>query len=381
MANSFVTAKEIAERALPHLVERIKMLPLVNAGAYDGAFKKSGDVIQVKKPLRGNTADGSGDISGSYADVADESVQITLDQQRTYPVSLSSKEMTLNVDDFDRQVIVPAVTKLAEDINNSLLGLYVDIPYFYGVAGTTPDALKDLAQGRKILQDNLAPMMDRSFVMDSEAEAAFLELDSFAEVDKSGTNQALREAALGRVYGMTLASDSMIAAHTAGTYSALTDLTSDGVQTIGATTLNIESAAGTSTGTVLKGDIFTIETGAAAGQYVATANATAASGDVAVSIYPALRGATADTDTIAFADETAGAHVPNLMFQKDAFTLAMAPLEAPRGGADAAVINFGGFSIRVVNDYLFTTDKNVIRFDVLYGVKTTYPELACRVIG
>jgi hypothetical protein len=84
---------------------------------------------------------------------------------------------------------------------------------------------------------------------------------------------------------------------------------------------------------------------------------------------------------VTFPDETASAHVSNLGFHRDAFALAMAPLEAPMGGADSAVINYKGLSIRVVMDYAFGTDKNQIRFDVLYGVKTLFPELAVRLLG
>lgn len=379
MANQYVTAKLIAERALPHLVERIKLLPLVTRGIYDGTFRKAGDTIQVKKPLRGNTTDGSVDISSAFADVQDESVEIVLNRQRTYPVNISSKEMTLNIDDFDRQVTQPAVTKLAEDINNDLLGLYVDIPYFSGTSGTTPSDLASIADARKVLQENLAPEQDRAYVFDSTAEAKYLILDTFAEVDKSGTNEALRNATLGRVYNMILASDSMITSHVAGAYTALTDVTIT-AGALGATTITLTSTAGTSTDALKAGDIFTLD----GNQYTVTADtANAVAGVVSVGIYPALPKAFGDMDSVAvaFADETAGAHVPNLMFQKDAFTLAMAPLEEPMGGADSAVIQFEGFAIRVVMDYAFNTDKNVIRYDILYGVKTTYPELAVRVLG
>ena len=50
-------------------------------------------------------------------------------------------------------------------------------------------------------------------------------------------------------------------------------------------------------------------------------------------------------------------------------------------GADSAVMSFNGFSIRVTSDYDIKNDKAIWRFDVLYGVKTTYPELACRILG
>ena len=378
MANSFVTAKAIAERALPHLVERIKMLPLIEFGTYNGTFRKWGDTIQVRKPMRGDTVDGASDISSAYQDIEDESVEIALNNQRAYPVKLTSKEKTLNLDDFTRQISVPAMSKLAEYANLQVLNLYKDIPYFYGTAGTTPSTLADLANSRKILQDNLAAESGRAFIFDSAAEAKFLQLDTFAEVDKSGTNVALRDALLGRVYNTVMASDSMVPTHTAGTYSALADVTIT-TGAAAATSIVLTSAAGTSTGKLEDGDIFTLD----GEQYTVTAQtAAAASGVVTVAIYPELPKAFGDmtTVTVAFADVTAGAHVPNLMFQKSAFTIAMAPL-APADGVDSAVVSYNGFSIRVVRGYDIDNDINKLRFDILFGVKTLYPELAVRVLG
>jgi len=384
MSNAFIDVKTIAASTLPLLASNTAMMPTVwrNFDSEFGSPKQKGDSIQVEKPQRFSTIDGSGDISGSFQDIAETSETIQLAFQRSVAVNIKSKDLTLSVPDFTRKYTKGAVVALSEYINNALLGLAVDIPYFYGTAGTIPDTLADIAKSRKMLQDNLAPNEDRYFIMDTDAEAAFISLDALADVSKAGTNAALREAALGRVHNITLAADQQVNTHTAGIYTALTDLTADGVQAIDAVTLDIESAGGTSSDTVLKGDIFTIEAGAAAGQYVVTAtSAAASSGKVTVAIYPALRGATADTDTIAFADETALAHVDNLMFQKKAFALAMAPLAAPIGGANGAVMSAKGMSVRVVMDYDVNNDNNILRYDILFGVKTMFPELAVRVIG
>ncbi len=383
MANTFIDVKTIAASTLPLLASNTSMIPTVwrNFDSEFGSAKQKGDSIQVEKPQRFSTIDGSGDISSSFQDITDETVDVTLAFQRSVAIKVKSADLTLSVPDFTRKYTEGAVVALSEYINAALLGLAVDIPYFYGTAGTIPDTLADIAKSRKILQDNLAPTEDRYFIMDTDAEAAFISLDALADVSKAGTNQALRDAALGRVHNVTLAADQQVLTHTAGAFTALTDLTSDGVQAIGATTFNVESAAGASTASVVAGDIFTIETGSAAGQYVCTAAATAVSGDIALVIYPALRGATADTDTVAFADEATGAHVDNLMFQKKAFALAMAPLAAPIGGATGAVMSAKGMSVRVVMDYDVNNDNNILRYDILFGVKTLYPELACRVIG
>jgi len=349
MSNSFITMQKIADMALPLLMDNIAFLPLITTGKYDSQFSaKKGDTIKVVRPARVTAIDGDQDISSLYEDFAETSVPITLDNIATVARAWTSKEATLNMDDLQ---------------------------------GTTPDELADIAQSRKILQDNRAPRDGRAFVMDNTAEAEFLVLDSLVEVDKSGTNSALRDAALGRVMGMMLAADNQVPTHTAGAFTALTDLTSDGIQAIDATTFNVESAAGTSTAAVVEGDIFTIETGDAAGTYVCTAAATAASGDIALTIDPPLRGATADTDTVAFADETAGAHVANLMFQKEAFTMASAPLEGAIGGANSAQASAHGLTITVTQDYDINTNTNLIRFDYLFGVQATMPDLAVRVLG
>jgi hypothetical protein len=272
------------------------------------------------------------------------------------------------------------VNAIAENINSAILDLYVDVPYYTGTSGTTPDALSDLANVGKVLNQNDAPSMDRALVMDFEALAAYQALDSIVEVDKSGTNAALRQGLLGQIYGMTLAGDGQVKTHTAGAYSALTDVTVT-AGAAGATSIEMTSAAGASTAVLNKGDIFELD----GNQYVVTATTAAASSGViaSVPIYPALPvafGSLGD-DSVTFPDVTAGAHVANLGFHRDAFALAMAPLEAPMGGANAAVVNFKGLSIRVIMDYAFATDKNQIRFDVLYGTKTLFPELAVRLLG
>ena len=375
MANSFVTADLIAERALPLLAERTAMLPLVYRGEWDGTFAKAGDTIQIRKPVRATAIDTSGDISGSIADTTENSVSVQLDQQYGVARSLTSKEMTMNVDDFERLVINPAVNAIAENINSAILDLYVDVPYYTGTSGTTPDALSDLANVGKVLNQNDAPSMDRALVMDFEALAAYQALDSIVEVDKSGTNAALRQGLLGQIYGMTLAGDGQVNTHTAGTFTAVATPLTAGSTAAGATSIDMDGGAGTET--ILKGDIFTID----GQQYVATANATASGGAVTVPVYPAVPAIIADNTAVAFPDTTADAHVANLGFHRDAFALAMAPLEAPMGGANAAVVNFKGLSIRVIMDYAFATDKNQIRFDVLYGTKTLFPELAVRLLG
>jgi hypothetical protein len=58
----------------------------------------------------------------------------------------------------------------------------------------------------------------------------------------------------------------------------------------------------------------------------------------------------------------------------------MVPLVMPDGQWGDTVTE-DGISIRIVKDYDVDVDSEIIRMDILYGVKTIYPELACRITG
>ena len=74
-------------------------------------------------------------------------------------------------------------------------------------------------------------------------------------------------------------------------------------------------------------------------------------------------------------------HQANLAFHRNAFGLVMVPLELPDGASFKARQTDENISIRVVKAYDIDNDKDIIRLDILYGVKTIYPELANRLFG
>jgi len=380
MANTFLTANLIAREALPILANNTVMPQLVHTD-YSNDYKKAGDTIQVRKPAVFTAVEFDGDLTGEYQNITETNVLVQLNKIADVSVEVTSKELTLNVEDFNAQVVEPAMVALAQKIDSDLTDLYVDIPYFYGASGTTPDELADIAGVRKVLMNNKCPNdNNKRLVVDEEAEAKFLALDSLVNVDKSGTTDALREASLGRVYKMGLYMDQNIKTHTAGAYSALADVTIT-AGAAGATTIELTSAAGASTAKLLKGDIFTLD----GNQYVVTADTAAAvAGVVSVGVYPAIPVAFGDmtSDAVTFADVTAKAHTANLAFHKNAFALVSRPQMSPMGGADSySTMADGTINVRATMDYDMNKKQNIVSFDVLYGVKTLYPELAARLLG
>lgn len=376
MSNTFLSANRIARAALPVLENNLVMAGLVYRDL-DNTFANEGDTIQVRKPASFTAVEFDGDLTGEYQAISESSVSVQLGTIADVSVEVTSKELSLDIMSFSEQIIKPAMVSLAEKIDADLCGLYKDVYSYYGTSGTTPDELADISGARKLLNTQKVPTSDRSFVIDPEADAKFTTLDIFARVDALGSTEGLREASLGRKLGMNMFMDQNIKTHTAGTFTALAAPKLSAATAVGDTTIAVDGGSGTET--LLDGDIFTL----GSYQYAVTANATATAGAIAaVSVYPAIKEINADNADLTFPDKTALAHTANLAFHKNAFALVSRPLMSPMGGAESYTTSIGnGINVRVTMGYDMDTKTNKVSFDVLYGVKTLYPELATRLIG
>ena len=126
---------------------------------------------------------------------------LTLNKIKDVSVTLSSKEKTLNINDYTEQVINPAMEALAKKVDQDLMSLYKNIPYFTGTPGTTPNSLDAFAQANKILNANKCPVnTDKAGVWDEEADAKFCTLDALVNAEKSGSTETLKMGSIGKVF-------------------------------------------------------------------------------------------------------------------------------------------------------------------------------------
>lgn len=387
--NTFLTANRIAARALPILQNQL-VFPALSYNDYSTAYAKEGDTIQVKRPavFVADEFDGS---SINLQDVNPYPIFVKMDKIADVSVEVTAAELALELNDFAREILDPAVVAIAEKINADGLKLYKYVPNFVGTSGSTPDALADIAQARKALNKSKAPMGDRSGVFDPDADALLSIVDAIVNADKSGSTQALREGAIGRIQGIDTFMSQAVKTHTAGAYSALADVTAvadvSAVNAVDATTglkytaVVLESTAGASTAVLLKGDIINItdDDGTVNQVTVIEDTAAAIAGDVTAKVYPALAADCTGT-AVTFPDVTAGAHVANLAFNKNAFGFVTRPMAA-LAGADSSSIAFGGLTMRVSIQGDISSKKTIMSIDVLYGYAALYPELATRILG
>ena len=373
MGNQFATCKEIARQILPVLSDNLVMPNLIHKDFSADFVPGKGAKIQVRKPVKLTASEFDAAAGTKAQDIKEETVEVALDHLATVDVDISAVEMATSIDDLVRTVITPAAVALAEKINADGLKLYRDIPYAVGTPGTTPSTLDAFSAIRAKLNANKAPMAGRRAIWDVEADAAFTKLDTLVAVDKAGTNHALREGEIGRVYGLDNFMSQAVAKHesgtlaTAGTSGKKMLLQGDATA---ASQITIDTDDTALTGTLVHGDLLQIGTQTV----VVTKGATAASNKITVEIYPALTAA--DNTEV----KLMGNHVANMAFQESAFAFVTRPLIAP-AGVESYVVNHNGITLRVVRGYNMQYKKEMISVDVLYGYKTMYPELAVTYMG
>jgi hypothetical protein len=194
--------------------------------------------------------------------------------------------------------------------------------------------------------------------------------------------------------GLNVAMDQNVSRHTNGTAVQATN-TLNGANQTGAT-LTVAAL----NGTVTAGSVFTIalvnsvnpqsrqDTGSLQ-QFVVTANA--AAGATSLSISPAIVTSGAFQNVtqsgtvnavLTFFGAASAAYDTNIMYHRDAFTLAMVPMFEPLAGTGAKVTQMSddGFTVKVTQFYDGVNDNNLMRLDVLFGWAATYPELATKAV-
>ncbi len=199
MPNNFITPDLVAKRALAHLYENLVMLPLVYQDYSQEFTGAQGDTVNIRKPavLTASLFDEASGIQ--LQDINETSTPISLDKIADISVPVTSKQFTLDIESFDRQVTIPAAKGLAQLIDQQLLALRSQVTQVVGV-GTGRELNKPevLIDADKTLNLANVPFGDRRAVVGPDTRANWLDSNIIKNADQSGSTAALREGSIGR---------------------------------------------------------------------------------------------------------------------------------------------------------------------------------------
>ena len=375
MGNVFLTPDIIAREFLMLLQSNRVMAGLVYRD-HEKEFgpAKVGATITVGAPPTYELKEFAGSVV--VQDSQEKSLSLTLEKHFDITTTVSSTEWTLDLDRFSEKIIAPAVETFAEGIDAYVFSKYAQVYNQVGAAGDPPDSLEDLAAVEQLMNELRIPARGRNAAVNPKAKASMMGISAVVQADARGDDgTALKEASMGRVMGIDWHMAQNVKSHTAGTLSAGTPAVNSSVA-VGAKVMDIDGGVGTET--IKAGDIFTVA-GADGWYGVFTADVTLSGGAATgVAFEPeAPAGGFSDGDLITIVPS----HVANLAFHRNAFTLAIVPLEKPRGAANATYVNYDGMGIRVVYGYDMDSKVDTISFDLLCGAKCIDPRLALRILG
>lgn len=196
--NTILTPDIIAREALMVLRNNAVMANLVHRDYSKEFVAGVGDTITIRKPATFDAKEYNGSIV--IQDAAEIGVAVKMDKHLDVSFAVTAKELTMDIADFSTQFLVPAMQAFADKIDSYLLGLKSDIANKHTATGTIQN---DVVDTRAYLTKAAAPLADRRFVYDTKVEADLLKTDLFVSAEKVGDEgTALREASLGRKYGM-----------------------------------------------------------------------------------------------------------------------------------------------------------------------------------
>ena len=404
MANTLITPSIIAKEALMQLKNNLVMGNLVYRD-YSKEYVKVGSTISVRKPVRFVASTGATRVN---QDATEGSVSLAIDTQKHVSWNFSSQELTLTVDEYSERYIKPAMMELAQAVETSLTGLYTGVNDWVGTAGTTPSTFLSLGAARQRLVENRVPMGSTLNAVLDPAAALQIANDMKLQFQQTKQLTAMEQVKIGRYAGFETYEAQSVFSHTVGPQGG-TPLVNGANQHSNATpqansqSLITNGWTAAAANRLKAGDVitlagvFAVNAGTRVAysrlkQFVVTADAASdGAGNATLTISPAIvtsgpyqnvSAAPASGAAILVVTGTAStSYSQNLCFHKNAFALVMADLDLPDGAPFKARESYDNLSVRVIKSYDIANDLDIIRLDILYGVKVLYPELAVRLTG
>lgn len=411
MANTTLTADVVAKEALVMLENELGVLGTIHRAHEDefanevNGFKK-GATIRIRRPADFTVRSGA---TMDLQDAIEGRTTLTVDTQIGVDFSFTSTDLTLSISKLSERFIKPAMSSIVNNMASTCFtSFYRGVYNWVGTPGNTIDSFADFAKGAERLDLMAVPMSDRHAALHPQDHWGLLGSQTALYITDAAKG-AYREGNLGKIGGVNTWMSQVMPTHTCG---ARTDTTPITAAASGDQSVTYDSVKNTwyqdlvTTGygvsSLKAGDVITIadlymvnpKTKAATSvlqQFTVMADKTTDDTDTIVISPPiitsgphqtvALSTGTFASNAILNVGTASTSYRQNLMYHKNAFGLAVVPMEKPPGAFGAAVQSYKGFSVRVIPVYDGINDVSKWRLDLLYGKTVLDPRLATRISG
>ena len=251
MPNTILNPSIIAKTAVRILENELVMGSRVYRG-YEDEFDKKvngyeiGDTISIRKPQQFSVRTGA---VATIQDIQEGKMTLTVNLQKGVDFKFSSAELTLKIDELADRVIKPAMVRIANAIDVSIMDLYTQIPNWVGQPATgadaTIDSFAEFARGAERLDQMAVPQDMRSAVLSPESYWALAGSQTALFLNSVG-NQAYRQGEIGTIGGVATYMSQNVPTFTGpGNLDAPATVNGGTQSTTWATAMNTEAMPGT----------------------------------------------------------------------------------------------------------------------------------------
>lgn len=419
MANSLITAQWVARKALVLLHAKSNFTGRTNRdyqsllpGPINGVIL--GQQLSIRLPFQYTLRTGP---QMNAQNSVQRFATLLVNQQLGTDINFTSVERAMLLNNFEEQVLEPAMARLAAGIENFTTGQVNNVPKFTGAFNTTA-TYDQLLQNEQYLTEALAPEDDRRTFTATPQTSRYFVRDNKGLFNPESTvsDQWLEGVIADKAAGYVCFRNTKLPTHVIGTFGATgapvvngAGQSNPGAGNAFVSTFTLNTNGWTSGGTTLNaGDVISIagvnevdpETKASLGrpkQFVVTATISDTAGAISIPIAPGIitGGAYQNVDNVpasgavisvfgqsgaaALASLNGALIKQSLGWYRDAIVFANPPMLdlSPLVKMTAAEA-FEGYNIRFAQQWDPSNDVLPARLDSIVGAVLAYPELAVR---
>ena len=204
MANALLTPTAVTREALRILHQKLNFIGSINR-QYDDSFAKTGakigDSLKIRLPNQYTVRTGA---TLSTQDTTETSTTLQVATQKGVDLNFTSVDLTLDLDDFSKRILEPAMAVLAANIEADALSMYKDVYNEISDVGAAI-AYRDFLEGRKVMQDNLVPEGPRTALLNTTDQLEIVDAVKALFNDNKQVGKQYRDGFMGRAAGFDFA--------------------------------------------------------------------------------------------------------------------------------------------------------------------------------
>lgn len=353
-----------------------------------GVAPKIGTSLRVRLPNRYKVGRGAA-IDTQLQN--EQVVYVPIISQNNIGFDFSSSDLTLKIDDIKERYIDPAVSQLAQDVDEQLAQLIALQSWqSVGTPGTDPSSVDILSDIGRVMNWQAIRQDMRSLALDPNANSSlFIGTKGYFNPQGVLTNQWGSGMLESNQQGFDrIRMTQNIYRHITGTRNATGVSVSSTVTTEGSTTITLTGLGDTKT--ILKGDVFSIDgtytvnfqsrrSTTLPAMFVVAENAVSNSrGTATITVLNPMYSASQTLatitrlpvagDSVVFWGAPDSEYAQHLAYHRDEVAFVTATLPNPGSGVEYCYQEeYNGVNLRILRGYLPGSDQFLSRMDVLWG--------------